>query len=487
MSDLTGKQLEQYYLDRSLGRGVSSTVYLARHLQTGQPWAVKVLIKAHAANAAKQFLEGARLAAGLQHPNIVRIQRVGEDQGYSFVAMEYLGGGTLEALLRGQLWRWEQAEPVLRQVASALDHAHARGVVHRDVKPSNILFSADRKHVALSDFGIAQSLFRQQPAAQPDRAGTLIYMSPEQCRGRPVGPSTDIYALAVVAYQMLVGRLPFNAEEPLALVHQHISQPPPRPRSTNPSLPPHVEKALLRGLAKSPAKRFRSAAQLVDALAGRPSKQVSQRRRLAVVFTVGVLLIATVLGLWAWQELAKSPTPSSEATVSARATLASTVAPTTRPASTLMPTVRATATSAPTRSPQAPTPTSAIRSTSAARVALSPTATALLPVASCRRPQIAQITSPRQGQVITGEVTVTGTAGGSTFDRYEFFYKRSDEAIFHQYLGKQWRTPVVDGVLGSWNPDSPNLRLPADEYQLLLRVVNRSSNYDDCIVTIFVR
>ena len=127
MADLTGRQLEHYYLDRPLGHGVSTTVYLARHVPTGQICVVKVLHQAKDAEKVRQFHEGGQLAASLQDPNIIRVLRVGKDQGFPFVAMEYLPGGTLEVLLQGQPWRWEQAGPVLRQVAAALDHAHRAG------------------------------------------------------------------------------------------------------------------------------------------------------------------------------------------------------------------------------------------------------------------------------------------------------------------------------------------------------------------------
>lgn len=484
MSELTGKQLDQYYLDRPLGRGLSATVYLARHVPTGQNCVVKVLLKPRDADMAPRFRESGKLAAGLQHPNIIRVLRVGEDQGYSFVAMEYLPGGTLEVLLQGQPWRWEQAEPVLRQAAAALDHAHERGIVHRDVKPSNILFAEDHRRLVLSDFGIAQSLLRGQPAAQPDRSGTLLYMSPEQCQGLAVGAASDIYSLAVTAYQMLTGRLPFQAEEPLALMHQHISQPPPPPRSLNPNLKSHTEAALLRGLAKNPADRFRTAAEFVNALAGPSGKNQPHRGRFLAVLAIGAILIGIVLGLWAWEQFGPAATPTAapsptHVVIAATSSPEMTASP--EPSSTLA------STSAPSPT-DTPIPTSTLAPaqtvTSPPATRPNPTPTANLPLAACSAPQVAAITSPRQGQVVAGAVEVTGTAVGPNFSRYEFFYKRPDESIWHQYLGQRWTKPVADGSLGVWNPLDPSLKLPAGDYQLLLRVVDRTENYKDCVVAI---
>lgn len=486
MSDLTGKQLDHYYLDRPLGRGMSATVYLARDVRSGQPCVVKVLLKPRDAQAAQQFREGGKLAASLQHANIIRVLRVGEAQGYSFVAMEYLPGGTLEVLLQGQPWPWSQAEPVLRQIAAALDHAHARGIIHRDVKPSNILFSHDHKRAVLSDFGIAQSLLRGQPSAQPDRSGTLLYMSPEQCQGAAVGAASDIYALAVMAYQMLTGRLPFQAEEPLALVHQHISQAPPSPRGLNPRLEPYVEAALLRGLAKNPAERFRTAAEFVDALGGKSGggRPQPSRGRFRAVLAIGAVLIGIVLGLWAWEQVGSQPaptpppspsvvvvadTPRPEISPSLEPTSTIGAAPTAKPTATLVP----TSTLAPTGAATAITPTRP-----------NPTPTASLPLAVCSDPQIAQITSPRQGQVVAGALEVKGTAGGPNFNRYEFFHRRPGEAVWNQYLGQRWTAPVTNGTLGIWNPNDARIKLPAGDYQLLLRVVDRTENYKDCVVTI---
>lgn len=498
MSDLTGKQLEQYYLDRPLGRGSSATVYLARHVPTGQTCVLKVLLKPSDADMARRFREGGKFAAGLQHPNIIRVLRVGEDKGYSFVAMEYLPGGTLEVLLHGQPWLWEQAEPILRQVGAALDHAHERGIVHRDVKPSNILFAADHKRLVLSDFGIAQSLLRGQPSARPDRSGTLLYMSPEQCQGAAVGAASDIYSLAVMAYQMLTGRLPFQAEEPLALLRQQVSQPPPSPRSLNPNLKPHIEAALIRGLAKNPSERFGTAAEFVEAMDGNKAPVAEgqaqpNRGRFLAVLAIGAILIGIVLGMWAWEQFGSQATPTPATTVVAgAATAVPLISPSPAPTSTvgvvLSPSATLGAGSGPAAT-YAPTSTLAPAETATplAPTSAPTTPTASLPLAVCSDPQVAQITSPRQGQVITGAIPVIGSATGPRFLRYEFDYRRPDEKEFHQYLGSRWTTPVVGGVLGEWNPFDRRLALAAGEYQLQLRVVDNTGNHALCVVAVIVR
>ncbi len=494
MSDLTGWQLEKYRLDRILGHGAASTVYLAYDVEAGRRCAVKVLSPHLAADPgiAGRFREGGHLAASIQHSNVVRVYRVGEDRGHCFIAMEYFAGGTLERHLKGKPWRPVKALAVLRQVSNALDHVHERGIIHRDIKPNNVLVSVDGKRIALCDFGISQSLLRPGRAVKPDRSGTLAYMSPEQCQGHLPDRSSDVYSLAIVAYQMLTGRLPFYAEEPAALLYQQIRQPPPPPRQFNQAIRPHVEEALLRALAKNPAERYRTAGDFVRALAGERLPYTPQpheaekppaRRRPGVWPFFVVLVLLSTAAVAGWRLLPQLARP-----VVTRIKVVYVTATPTPGGERVAP--LATSTREPTRSSLPTT----VESTPTVRPvdSSSPTASALpepaLPMAECEHPDIAQITSPRMGQEVTGKVAVIGTAAGPGFVRYELFYKRTDEiGDPHQYLGNSWSRPVIDGNLATWNPYDSRLRLSPGEYLLYLRVVNRSSNYQECAVKLLVK
>ena len=328
----------------------------------------------------------------------------------------------------------------------------------------------------LSDFGIAQSLLRGQPSTS--RTGHTVVHVAERCQGVVATAASDIYSLAVMAFQMLTGRLPFQAEEPLALVHQHISQPPPSPCSFNPQLPAHVEATLFRSLAKEPGQRFHTAMDFVNALASQRKPTSSQQRRWRAVLALGVFLIGLVLGLWAWtgfdSRTQTTPTPTVMAmTTTSAPTRASTLPPTSTIVPTILPTSEATN--------QATSGT--VLPVAAATAPPTPTAAPTLPVAQCSHPEIAQITSPRQGQIITSTVDVTGTAAGPRFDRYEFDYRRTGGDVWHQYLGLSWTKSIANGVLGVWNPYEPSLKLPLGEYQLRLRVVDKTANYKECVVT----
>ncbi len=245
-------------------------VYLARELRLDRPVAIKVLPPELAADAAcrQRFLREARTAAGLAHPNIVPIFAVHEAGEFVFFTMAYVAGETLaqRVATRGPL-RPEEAAQLLAEVGDALAYAHGRGIVHRDVKPDNILIDMATGRALLSDFGIAHtSADGRASAPRGPVLGTAAFMSPEQARGERVDARSDIYSLGVVAYYALAGRLPFNAATDGAMLVLHITEPAPPLRSVAPSVPPRLAQAVDRCLAKDPWARFPDVARLVRAV-----------------------------------------------------------------------------------------------------------------------------------------------------------------------------------------------------------------------------
>lgn len=261
----------EYSLQRELGRGGMGVVYLARDVQLDRDVAIKVLPTHLARDAAarERFLREARLAAKLSHPNIVPIHRVGEAGGFVFFVMSYVEGETLGERLRtrGPLPPAD-ATRVLREVAWALAYAHGRGVVHRDVKPDNILLEAATGRALVTDFGIAQGGADAVVSTDPGKVmGTAHFMSPEQAAGEPLDGRSDIYALGVVGYLAVSGRLPFESSNLPALLVRQATENAPSILRAAPGLPPALGAAIDRCLATAPTDRFADGEALADALA----------------------------------------------------------------------------------------------------------------------------------------------------------------------------------------------------------------------------
>ena len=270
----------RYRLDELIGEGGMAIVYRAYDLVLSRPVAVKILRAQYGSEASflRRFEREAQAAARLAHPNIVNVYDVGQDDGLYYIVMEYVRGQTLKQLiLQRAPFRIDQAVYILRQVAAALDYAHQHGLVHRDVKPQNILVDAQGV-IKVTDFGIAKGLTDASLTEAGIGMGTVHYVSPEQARGEPATPASDIYALGVVLYEMLTGRLPFDADNPIGLAMLHVSAPPPPPSQFNADLPSQVDAILLRALAKDPAHRYPTASALAEALA-RWNEQPSVSRR----------------------------------------------------------------------------------------------------------------------------------------------------------------------------------------------------------------
>jgi eukaryotic-like serine/threonine-protein kinase len=258
----------RYRVVRKLGTGGMANVYLAEDQELGRRVAIKILDERHAQDEqfVERFRREAKNAAGLSHPNIVSIYDRGESNGAYYIAMEYLEGRTLKELLlaRGPT-PIRVAVDYTRQILAALAFAHRNGIVHRDIKPHNVIVAPDGR-LKVTDFGIARS-----GASQMTEAGSIIgtaqYLSPEQARGAPVSPSSDLYSVGIVLYEMLTGSVPFTGDTPLEIAMKHLSTVPDLPSHVRPEVPHELDSIVLRALAKRPDERYTQAEQMDDDLA----------------------------------------------------------------------------------------------------------------------------------------------------------------------------------------------------------------------------
>ena len=259
----------QYAVEREIGRGGMGVVFLARDLKLDRLVAIKTLPPhlAGSANVRERFLREARTAAHLSHPNIVPIHRADEIDGQVFFVMGYVDGESLAQRIHA-LGRPPFAETVaqLRDVALALGYAHARGVVHRDVKAENILIDRATGRAVVTDFGIARLAETKQLTATGQVLGTVHYMSPEQVSGEAIDGRSDVYAVGVVGFLAFSGRFPFDSDTPSAILVSHVTREAPRVRDVAPDVPAALAAIVDRCLAKSPSERFDTCGALAEAL-----------------------------------------------------------------------------------------------------------------------------------------------------------------------------------------------------------------------------
>ncbi len=272
MAVTPGTLLGRYRLLERAGTGGMSEVWRAEDQTLHRTVAVKVIHDPIAADPtfAERFLREARLVAGLEHPNILSVYDFGtaplEGKDVSYLVMPLVSGGSLKERIKGPVPPAE-AVPWLAAIAAALDHAHSKGILHRDVKPGNVLLDGAGRPL-LADFGLARSADSVSGlTATGTVMGTPSYMAPEQAMGKALDARADQYALACIAFEMLTGRVPFKADTPLAVLHQHVSVPPEPVTSFIGGLPPGVDDVLSRGLSKNAAQRYASCTELVSALA----------------------------------------------------------------------------------------------------------------------------------------------------------------------------------------------------------------------------
>lgn len=296
-----GASLGPYHIMQRIGRGGMASVYRAYHAGLDRYVAIKVLPDYFADDPAyrERFQLEARSVARLKHPNILEIFDFGQEGDVTYLVLELIEGGTLADRL-GTPMDLREAVQILGQLASALDYAHARGILHRDIKPSNILLHKDGSPV-LADFGLSKIAGSQRRLTSSGSVmGTPEYMSPEQAGDEPIGPASDRYSLAVVAYEMLTGRVPYQADTPAATLLSHVTKSMPPTRELRGELSAHVEEVLRRALAKRPEDRFESARDFVAALTPaawptserptpstvNPTRRLLRRERTPVVLVV---------------------------------------------------------------------------------------------------------------------------------------------------------------------------------------------------------
>jgi beta-lactam-binding protein with PASTA domain len=287
----------RYRIERKLGAGGMADVYLAEDQELGRRVAIKILNDRHAADDSfiERFRREAKNAAGLSHPNIVSIYDRGEAEGTYYIAMEYLDGRSLKELIVGRgPAPIKVAIDYARQILAAVGFAHKHGIVHRDIKPHNVLVGGEGR-LKVTDFGIARS-----GASQMTEVGSIIgtaqYLSPEQARGAPVDQTSDLYSVGVVLYEMLTGQVPFTGDTPLEIAMKHLSEIPRPPSELRPEVPHDLDSVVLRALAKEPAERYQSAdemdADLARVAEGLPVDPETETMATAVLSGSGLMAAA---------------------------------------------------------------------------------------------------------------------------------------------------------------------------------------------------
>ncbi|HKH96151.1 MAG TPA: serine/threonine-protein kinase [Beijerinckiaceae bacterium] len=266
-----GVQVHGYRIDRLIGEGGMGVVYEATQLSLDRKVALKLLTAELSADAGfrERFRHEARIQGAMDHPNIVTVHEAGESDYGLFIAMELIRGATLKDLIVGRELDAGRTLRILSQVADALDSAHEFGLIHRDIKPHNILVRAGRRdHAFLADFGVTKVRGGTNLTKTGHFVGTVDYMAPEQIRGEPATRETDIYALGTVLYECLSGAVPFPKDSDVAVMYAHLADPPPTITSERPEFPPELDAVISTAMAKNPSERYSSAMRMIEAFEG---------------------------------------------------------------------------------------------------------------------------------------------------------------------------------------------------------------------------
>lgn len=312
MNEVFGRKLGQYVLLEQLGEGGMAKVYNALDTRAESNVAIKVILPSKRASGVflQQFEREAKALANLTHTNIVKVLNYGIQDGQPYLVMEYVPGGTLKEVMTHKL-PWQTAAAILAPIARALDYVHRQQIVHRDVKPSNILLHEDFRPM-LSDFGILKILEGKEEKVESAIGagiGTPEYMPPEQGMGKEVDFKADIYSLGLVFYEMITGQKPFTADSPMAIVIKHVTDELPLPTHIDRNIPKYVERVILRAVQKDPRNRYISMGHFADALElialgdkapsqkiNRISRERERRQRSFSIVSLSILLVALILG-----------------------------------------------------------------------------------------------------------------------------------------------------------------------------------------------
>ena len=296
-----GTEFLGYRIEALVGRGGMGVVYRAYDPRLKRNVALKLIAPEFSEDAPfrDRFLTETELAASLEHPNVVPIHDAGEVDGQLYIAMRYVEGSDLKTLLAEQgVLEPARALAVCSQVADALDHAHERGLVHRDVKPSNVLLD-QREHVYLADFGLSRRLAEPGiPSGTGPSLGTPAYAAPEQIEGRDVDGRADVYSLGCMLYECLTGEVPFERDSELALLWAHVQEPPPKPSEHEPDLRSEIDTVIATAMAKDPDNRYASCSELIEASSNALGvhRPVTVRDRKALILTaLGVAIVAAAV------------------------------------------------------------------------------------------------------------------------------------------------------------------------------------------------
>ncbi|MBP6209211.1 MAG: protein kinase [Anaerolineales bacterium] len=365
-------QIGRYEIKSELGRGGMATVYRAHDPSFGREVAIKVLPREmmHDPQFRSRFEREVKMVAGLEHPSIVPVYDVGNEDGQPYFVMRYMTGGSLADKIAEGKVTIEETAVIIEKIAQGLTYAHKKGIIHRDLKPDNILFD-DNGEPFISDFGIAKLSESSGSLTGGGIIGTPAYMSPEQAQGSDLDSRSDVYGLGVIVYQMLSGQQPYNADTPMGVVVKHITEPVPEILKTLPTLPLAVDQMIKKAMAKDKANRYSSAVDLAKALNliafghegnltlsttkgfrtgafDKPTVQSAPRNMTGLIIG-GVILLVLVAGFFLLRNqlfAAEQPTPTVAPTTSP--TLAPTIVPTpTEIPATLAPTEPPTASAVP--------------------------------------------------------------------------------------------------------------------------------------------
>jgi serine/threonine-protein kinase len=288
----------RYEIREAIGEGNFSVTYRATDKVLGRDVAVKVLREQYVQHAGftSRFENEARAAALISHPNVIQVFDYGREDDIAFIVMQYVPGLSLKEYIRDHApLSIDESTEFTRQILDGLAAIHEAGIIHRDIKPQNVLMSNQRL-LKLTDFGIARLESASAGLTESGTAlGTAAYMAPEQASGQTLGHETDLYAVGVILYEMTTGKLPFPGDNPVQVMYRHVNEEPPPPRAINPSIPVTVEAFILRAMSKDPGARFPSARAMRDALVS-PGMVAAPRRREPVVDPSGVTAVTTAVG-----------------------------------------------------------------------------------------------------------------------------------------------------------------------------------------------